>query len=599
MKKRIVSLILAICLALGCLPLFTGCTDNPRNSSGGGTFVDDSEPKITNVTVTSQPKKLSYVEGEHFSADGLRFNAIMSVDGEDFDLEDMTLSDLDGTYTTAGELLTKDITKITFTVFGFNFDIDITVKESDVGELVVNHDGVVENALCDGVASFNLASVTLSYKKKDTGELVAVASSDFEIYDNGELVYERLWYKPKKTGDHVFTVKYRGKEYSFKGYYWEEKELTPTSLTISKKETVVRTGTAYDLYSLLNVGKYLKAVRDGKEITLGKRLSASEYSIKFDGTLLTEEQARAYVFESGTHTLSVVSGEIESGTISYKPAEFDKIVVVKKDEGSNTVLQKSLFSELYGVFFTCVSDDSVKQAVKTGDYKLLIKKNGSFVEVADDKAFEATGEYEFKVAAHNLETTFTVNVISGYEILCKDMIKTDDIKESDKNFLENVRLNGGEYVMKVSNDNGFEYAGEIRTGQILKFHVYSEIETEAELILYASSILRKKWVTTPKEDKWKPTIMGKQQFNTLFTASFEGTDISIADSVELPGFVSQKKDGQNLDDEGRAYDPACWTQWHPVNFGKIKLKKGDNVITMKTVNGGLSNVYKLGVMFVS
>ena len=101
--------------------------------------------------------------------------------------------------------------------------------------------------------------------------------------------------------------------------------------------------------------------------------------------------------------------------------------------------------------------------------------------------------------------------------------------------------------------------------------------------------------------------MGKQQFNTLFTASFEGSDISIADSVELPGFVSQKTTYERpnepgygrFDDEGRAYDPACWTQWQPVNFGKIKLKKGDNVITMKTVNGMLSNVYKLGVSFVA
>ena len=342
-------------------------------------------------------------------------------------------------------------------------------------------------------------------------------------------------------------------------------------------------------------------------------------------TGLTDEQkALATSFESVKNSVkSVLKRSDETTTVDWKSATlvFDNTLELKvkfavADAYENLKVyangnQARLVKDETGTYSAYIAvaateyDKEVVFAVKNGEEAIgssltysVASYINKYLSATEETAMSALAKQAY-VYGKSVES-YVNTQLPDIEIMCKDMIETENIKDTDKNYLENVKLNEKEgYVMKVSSDNGFKYAGEIRTGQVLKFHVYSEIEAEAELILYASSILRKKWVTTPKEDKWKPTIMGKQQFNTLFTASFEGTDISIADSVELPGFVSQKKDGQNLDDEGRAYDPACWTQWHPVNFGKIKLKKGDNVITMKTVKGGLSNVYKLGVMFVS
>ena len=260
--------------------------------------------------------------------------------------------------------------------------------------------------------------------------------------------------------------------------------------------------------------------------------------------------------------------------------------------------RKSLRRTPYSVFLTFVANDSVKQAIKTGDYKLLIKKNGSFVEVSDDKAFEQLGESELKITAYGLETTLTVRVVYGFEILTKNMIETEKIKETDKNFLEKVKLNG-KYIMRVVDENGYKFAGWINKGQEIKFHIYSENEAQAELnIVVASGVAQDRTNIGSK-----PTIIASLKANVFFKASFGGSDIAIGDE-KLPGFVSQKtsyEEGEEdlgKDSSGRAYDPAATTQWLSVNLGKHNLKKGDNILTLTALRGDF-NLLKLGVSFVA
>ena len=52
-----------------------------------------------------------------------------------------------------------------------------------------------------------------------------------------------------------------------------------------------------------------------------------------------------------------------------------------------------------------------------------------------------------------------------------------------------------------------------------------------------------------------------------------------------------------FDSKGRAYDPSIWVNWQAVNFGSIKLKKGDNIIKLTNKKGNVCNVYALEVKF--
>ena len=72
----------------------------------------------------------------------------------------------------------------------------------------------------------------------------------------------------------------------------------------------------------------------------------------------------------------------------------------------------------------------------------------------------------------------------------------------------------------------------------------------------------------------------------------------IDDNVILPGCESKITTGSGpFDSKGRAYDTSIWVNWQAVNFGSIKLKKGDNIIKLTNKKGNVCNVYALEVKF--
>ena len=124
---RLISVLLCMIIAF----FGFGCAKTPGgdSSSSSGDKKTNNDPFVTAVEITSKPEKTEYFAGEKFSPRGLKFNATWNIDGE-VEIIDMTYSDCES-YTHKGEGLTKDVSKITFTIGGFNFDVPITVPAFD------------------------------------------------------------------------------------------------------------------------------------------------------------------------------------------------------------------------------------------------------------------------------------------------------------------------------------------------------------------------------------------------------------------------------------------------------------------------------------
>ncbi len=231
------------------------------------------------------------------------------------------------------------------------------------------------------------------------------------------------------------------------------------------------------------------------------------------------------------------------------------------------------------------------------DYTINVKVNGVTDESLNvNNLFSKIGEIEFKIEFASLSISDKYVVIDGYTIYASKLIETKDIKEDTKNFLEKRFVDSDDptQYIKVSHDAGVNYCGEIRKGANLYFHIWSDYEKTADTVLYASSTER----TCTELGEWTPTETGDQKFNSIFDVSYENKEIVIDDNVILPGCESKITTGNGpFDSKGRAYDTSIWVNWQAVNFGSIKLKKGDNIIKLTNKKGNVCNVYALEVKF--
>ena len=165
MKKILMALLVPMFL-LTC----TACNNNVTSNSvaHSGTIID-RDPFVKSIEIVSLPKKTSYFSGDIFEPRGLVFDAIWDIDGEEELVEDMTASDCDS-YTLKNTPLTVNDSKVTFTIGGFNFDIDISVKEKVLGEYTIT--------LSEG--TFTSGNNMVSIKEGESLPAINYSSDGFE-----------------------------------------------------------------------------------------------------------------------------------------------------------------------------------------------------------------------------------------------------------------------------------------------------------------------------------------------------------------------------------------------------------------------------------
>lgn len=355
------------------------------------------------------------------------------------------------------------------------------------------------------------------------------------------------------------------------------------------------------------------ANKDKECTTLYKGISANNKTLYYDGTNAVEETSdltndyywACYTiqFKDDTYLdkdikLSMYINNQET-SVASKTTTLNSHIITSIKVTKELKITSARVNQLIDFNGLEISTVDINGNTTAIDYKLCdLYENDTKLDW-NNVSFSKDGKHTLTVKYGNYATTLAkLDIYRGYVAYGYNMIDTANITENDKYFLEKD-IKSPE--MNVRNDAGYKYAGEIKENYNLKFHIYSDKECEANIVLYAASANR----LNKELGDWRPTEMSAIQFNTLFDVSYgigeNVTSISVDKGLMLPGSVSTKTSYEKgdqyaelgLDSKGRAYDPAIWVNWKSVNIGVFNLKKGDNVFTFTKKGSGNVNVYSL------
>ena len=211
--------------------------------------------------------------------------------------------------------------------------------------------------------------------------------------------------------------------------------------------------------------------------------------------------------------------------------------------------------------------------------------NGKFIDWNNISSL-SFGEHKFMLKYDDKEINLDpINLYNGYYASASNIIETANITENDKYFLEK---DSSSPMLKVSSDVGVNYAGEIKKGSNLKFHVYSDKEGYANVILKVSS------ATTSDGPTWFPIATADVKMSEIMTFSYtnnKGTfNREFDDNLVAKGGRSTK-----TNENGEiVYDMNLFVNWNELNFGAIYLTKGDNVVNFN-MNGDVGSGQNAGI----
>lgn len=148
------------------------------------------------------------------------------------------------------------------------------------------------------------------------------------------------------------------------------------------------------------------------------------------------------------------------------------------------------------------------------------------------------------------------------------------VSASDTEAPGEAETSGGKYLKGL-----FGAAGEA-LGAMVRFHIYSEVDCEAEIKLSVSSC---NVLESGDGNPWHPSKMGDVQFNNIFKVRF-GTsdnlqDVSIGDDVIVEG--GEMKEGWSF---------FLYENWRDISLGTLSLKAGDNIVELENINSTLTNL---------
>lgn len=184
-KKLLIGTV-CLCLALtfglaACAPAEDVTTGGGNGGGGGGSGAVYQGDECIDLTITSMPTKLEYLEGEMFSPAGLKFDAVYA-NGYDGDTG-LDWNDLDS-YTRTP--LTADMTEVTVTFEGFDKSIAITVTPRTVKSVEITHEPDIKSYNVGD--ELNLAGLTVKVEYEDG--LIDENMTEYTVTDAAGNVYE-------------------------------------------------------------------------------------------------------------------------------------------------------------------------------------------------------------------------------------------------------------------------------------------------------------------------------------------------------------------------------------------------------------------------
>lgn len=302
-----------------------------------------------------------------------------------------------------------------------------------------------------------------------------------------------------------------------------------------------------------------------------------------------------------TITPAVFSAGDTSVTFTYGGKSVSQSGITVVDEVlSSVAVDTSTLVMLYGTG-SVIDLSELSVTAHYGEYELSVD-DYQVVEILTDgtekvheNAYDLkldVGVHTFKVRYYDKDSeTFEIEVFNGYVVEAENIVLSENVTDQ-KNYVELINKTGsatttttqiapGPIVNTEEPASGNSYLGEVQKGAVFAFHLWSDVETKADIILRASSGLL---LSDTGNGSWVPVEMGNMQFNRLFDVTYknslmdEAVPVEIYDSVILEG--GYEAAGNRL----------LWVNWMDVSFGTMYLKPGDNVFTF-TVTSNYENMY--------
>lgn len=333
--------------------------------------------------------------------------------------------------------------------------------------------------------------------------------------------------------------------------------------------------------------------------TIYKGISSGNTTYYYDGNkLITEENDNTNQYYWACYTIKTsninylntnitVSLFLNDQKIDYKTTTINSLITnsLKLTKGFSKLdyyLNEKLdFSTLE---IKRINGANEEEKIRCSDCALY--DNGKFIDWKDISSL-SFGEHKFKLKYDDKEINLNpINLYNGYYASAANIIETANITENDKYFLEK---DSSSPMLKVSSDVGVNYAGEIKKGSNLKFHVYSEKEGYANVILKVSSA-----TTLKGPNAWSPIETADVKMSEIMTFSYtnnKGTfNREFDDNLVAKGGKSTKRN-----ENGEiVYDMNLFVNWNELNFGAIYLTKGDNVVNFN-MNGDVGSGQNAGI----
>lgn len=333
--------------------------------------------------------------------------------------------------------------------------------------------------------------------------------------------------------------------------------------------------------------------------TIYKGISSGNTTYYYDGNkLITEENENTNQYYWACYTIKTsninylntnikVSLFLNNQEINYKSTTINSLI-------TNSLELTKGFSKLdyylnETLDFSTLKIKRINGANEEENISYLdcaLYDNGTFIDWNNISSL-SFGEHNFMLKYDDKEINLDpINLYNGYYASAANIIETANITENDKYFLEK---DSSSPMLKVSSDVGVKYAGEIKKGSNLKFHVYSDEEGYANVILKVSSA-----TTLEGPNAWSPIATADVKMSEIMTFSYtnnKGTfNREFDDNLVAKGGRSTK-----TNENGEiVYDMNLFVNWNELNFGAIYLTKGDNVVNFN-MNGDVGSGQNAGI----
>ena len=405
-------------------------------------------------------------------------------------------------------------------------------------------------------------TLTAKYKEYSTDFTFTVAKNIFEV--EAENIYNKDLSPKEKNVNYVERINYKDGT-SLKPMIYRAKKDGDTDYALYNKiDARNSSGQAYlgeaQKNNILRVHIY-----SGVERVVKAYMTASSAAIEKDTAswvpikMFDMELAETIESYGNGEKLTFDNVTIKGGEIDANASKNDKLL---------------LFATYSRV---CVGEFTLKKGDNTLDIKILSTKQ-------NDKSITHNN------GSINIDKFDFVDV--GMRVEAENIANKGERVANSSNYCERVNASGnqlGKMLYSAGKTDaqyasGQGYLGEIKASNSMNIHIWSEIDRKVAINMTAASGV----IKVDSDEGWKPYETADIQLNTIFRATANGSTISIADDVILPGKVTPFNE-----DGSRIYDPLIWANWQTVEFGEMKLKKGDNIIFIELTNaipftGGLT-----------